>query len=81
MTKQVIKGDDGKEYVLNEKKPFTKRPWFWIAIILFILIIGAGLSYSVYQKHQAAVRAATLKAKTDRFNDEEKNFSDYTYKI
>lgn len=37
MAKKTIKGEDGKEYVMKEKKPFYKRWWF-IALALFIVI-------------------------------------------
>jgi hypothetical protein len=38
MAKQ-IKGEDGKVYV--EKKPFYKRVWFWILVVLVIFIGSA----------------------------------------
>lgn len=81
MSKQVITGEDGKEYVLNEKKPLSKKPWFWTMIVVLVLLIGGGAGYTAYQKHEAAEKAAALKAKEDAFNDEEKNFSDYVYKV
>ncbi|WP_165844398.1 DUF3862 domain-containing protein [Limosilactobacillus fermentum] len=35
-----IKGEDGKTYV--EKKPFYKRVWFWIVVVLLVFVgIGA----------------------------------------
>lgn len=39
MAKKRIKGDDGKEYIVKEKKPFYKKWWFWLIIVF--LIIGA----------------------------------------
>lgn len=41
MAKQ-IKGEDGKVYV--EKKPFYKRVWFWILVVLVIFIGSAAVS-------------------------------------
>lgn len=41
MAKQ-IKGEDGKVYV--EKKPFYKRVWFWILVVLVIFIGSAAMS-------------------------------------
>ena len=38
MAKQ-IKGEDGKVYV--EKKPFYKRVWFWILVVLVIFVGSA----------------------------------------
>ena len=37
MAKKTIKGEDGKEYVMKEKKPFYKRWWF-IALAIFIVV-------------------------------------------
>lgn len=81
MAKQVIKGEDGKEYVMSERKPLTRKPWFWTIIIIIVILLAGGLGTIAYQKHKAAEEAAALKAKEDRFNDEEKNFSDYSYKV
>lgn len=41
MAKQ-IKGEDGRVYV--EKKPFYKRVWFWILVVLVIFIGSAAVS-------------------------------------
>lgn len=41
MAKQ-IKGEDGKVYV--EKKPFYKRVWFWILVVLVIFIGSTAVS-------------------------------------
>lgn len=43
MAKQTIKGENGKEYELKEKKPFYKKTWFkiLIGILVIILIIQA----------------------------------------
>lgn len=39
MAKKTIIGEDGKEYIVKEKKPFYKRWWF-ITLVAFI-VIGA----------------------------------------
>jgi len=42
MGKKKIIGEDGKQYVVKEKKPFYKRVWFWIvAVIVLFGIAGA----------------------------------------
>lgn len=37
MAKKTITGEDGKEYVVKEKKPFYKKWWF-IALAIFIVV-------------------------------------------
>lgn len=42
MGKKKIVGEDGKQYVVKEKKPFYKRVWFWIlAVVVLFIAIGA----------------------------------------
>lgn len=41
--KKEIVGEDGKTYKIKEKKPFFKKVWFWVLIVL-VIIIGASLS-------------------------------------
>ena len=36
-----IQGEDGKTYV--EKKPFYKRVWFWIIVVVLVLAIGGSM--------------------------------------
>lgn len=35
MAKKII-GEDGKEYTIKEKKPFYKRVWFWVLVVLVV---------------------------------------------
>ncbi|QDR72141.1 hypothetical protein FOD75_03070 [Limosilactobacillus reuteri] len=43
MTKK-IQGEDGKTYV--EKKPFYKRVWFWIIVVILVFAIGGSMGNS-----------------------------------
>ncbi|QNQ83739.1 hypothetical protein FP435_04420 [Lactobacillus sp. PV037] len=36
-----IKGDDGKTYVIKQKKPWYKRWWAWVLIALAVIIVFA----------------------------------------
>lgn len=40
MSKKKITGNDGKTYVMKEKKPFYKKIWFWVVAIVVLAIIG-----------------------------------------
>lgn len=43
MAKKTFTGEDGKQYVAKEKKPFYKKWWVWlIVIIIFIGFLGGG---------------------------------------
>ncbi|HGD7090702.1 TPA: hypothetical protein QFF52_000762, partial [Enterococcus faecium] len=44
MGKKKVTGEDGKTYVMKEKKPFYKRVWFWILVVLVVFIVGGALS-------------------------------------
>ena len=39
-------GEDGKRYVVKEKKPFYKKVWFWVLAIILVAIIGSALGGS-----------------------------------
>lgn len=39
-----IQGEDGKTYV--EKKPFYKRVWFWVVIVILVFAIGGAMGSS-----------------------------------
>ncbi|GCF92982.1 hypothetical protein NRIC_08730 [Enterococcus florum] len=44
MGKKKVVGNDGKQYIVKEKKPFYKKIWFWIVVILLIGGVGSGLT-------------------------------------
>lgn len=43
MAKKKVVGEDGKTYTVKVKKPFYKRVWFWILVVLVIAIVGNAL--------------------------------------
>ncbi len=43
MAKKKVTGEDGKTYVMKEKKPFYKRVWFWILVVIVVFIVGGAL--------------------------------------
>ncbi|PWG01071.1 Ltp family lipoprotein [Levilactobacillus bambusae] len=46
MAKKTIKGDDGKTYVVQEKRPWYKNWAFWMGLTILLLIVGIGFSQS-----------------------------------
>ncbi|MEG0078349.1 MULTISPECIES: DUF5067 domain-containing protein [Enterococcus] len=42
MAKRKVTGEDGKTYVMKEKKPFYKKIWFWVLIVIVVIGIGGG---------------------------------------
>lgn len=43
MAKKKVTGEDGKTYVMKEKKPFYKKIWFWILAVVIIAGAAAAL--------------------------------------
>lgn len=43
MARKKVTGEDGKTYVMKEKKPFYKKIWFWILAVVALAIIGGAL--------------------------------------
>jgi hypothetical protein len=43
MAKKKVTGEDGKTYVMKEKKPFYKKIWFWILVVIVVIGIGGSL--------------------------------------
>lgn len=82
MAKKRVTGEDGKTYVMKEKKPFYKKVWFWILVVFIVIGIGGALGGGDGEK-DAAKKADTSKevskdsAKTSETPKEEVK----TYKI
>ena len=38
--KKTVKGEDGKQYTMKEKKPFYKKVWFWILAVIVIAVLA-----------------------------------------
>lgn len=54
-----IKGEDGKTYV--EKKPFYKRVWFWILVVILLFIIGGSMGSGSSTSTSSSSNSATSK--------------------
>lgn len=60
MAKKKIRGEDGQEYTVKEKKPIYKRVWFWILVVIIIGAIGSQMGDGA----PATTEAATAPAAT-----------------
>ena len=43
MAKKKVIGEDGKTYVMKEKKPIYKRVWFWILAVMILVAFASSL--------------------------------------
>lgn len=43
MSKKTVTGEDGKQYTVKVKKPWYKRFWAWVGIIIVLLIVGTAM--------------------------------------
>lgn len=59
MTKKKIRGEDGKEYTVKEKKPIYKRVWFWILVVIIVGAIGSQMGDGAPSTTEAATVSAT----------------------
>lgn len=68
MAKKSFTGDDGKVYVAKEKKPFYKRVWFWILVVIvaFIAIGSIGGSSDKATKVASDNSSATKTSETSK---------------
>lgn len=57
MAKKKVTGEDGKTYVMKEKKPFYKRVWFWILAVIVVFAAASALNGS--DKKEAASDTST----------------------
>ncbi|HDL0789890.1 TPA: DUF4352 domain-containing protein, partial [Enterococcus faecium] len=74
MAKKVM-GQDGKMYKV--KKPFYKRVWFWVLIVLLFFGIGGALSGGENKDSATATSTSTNKETTKETTTKEEK----TYKI
>lgn len=67
MSKKTITDENGKKYTVKEKKPFYKRWWFWlIVVIIAIGIFGSAGSSSKSKNDSNTQQTATNKTATNK---------------
>ncbi|KRL02493.1 hypothetical protein [Liquorilactobacillus capillatus] len=72
MAKKTIKGEDGKQYEVKEKKPFYKRVWFWLVVAVVVII---GFSQIGNSNNDTSSSAASGKATAHKTTKAEKGES------
>lgn len=79
MAKKVM-GADGKEYKV--KKPFYKRVWFWILVIIVLVVIGGGLNNKGKTSSESTEKTAVSKTdKTSASTASSSEPEDKVYKV
>lgn len=67
MAKKKITGEDGKQYTVKVKKPFYKRVWFWILVVLVVGGIGSQMGGGSSDKDdKSAVKTEEKPSKTSK---------------
>lgn len=61
MSKKHITGEDGKKYIMKEKKPFYKKWWF----ILIMVVLVLGFIGSLFDDSDKATVKEEVASKTD----------------
>lgn len=64
MAKKKIVGEDGKQYVVKEKKPFYKRVWFWILAVIIVFAVAGSLGGGDDDKASATNKTSTNASST-----------------
>lgn len=64
MAKKKIVGEDGKQYVVKEKKPFYKRVWFWILAVIIVFAVAGSLGGGDDDKASATNKTSTNTSST-----------------
>ncbi|MGX7065978.1 uncharacterized protein DUF4352 [Vagococcus fluvialis] len=82
MAKKHITGEDGKKYVMKEKKPFYKKWWFiLIAAILVIGFIGSLGGDSEKDKPKVKEEATSNKTETKKEDKKENKQEEQVFKV
>lgn len=82
MAKKHITGEDGKKYVMKEKKPFYKKWWFiLIAAILVIGFIGSLGGGSEKDKPKVKEEATSNKTETKKEDKKENKQEEQVFKV
>lgn len=63
MSKKKITGEDGKEYVVKEKKPWYKKWWIWVLAIIVIIFL---LSMFGSSDDDSSTTSSTTSSKNSR---------------
>ncbi|MHC5375589.1 DUF4352 domain-containing protein [Enterococcus sp. LJL120] len=69
MGKRKVTGEDGKQYVMKEKKPFFKKIWFWLLVIVLVIIVGGALGSNSKNETKKVDSGTTTSSSTQESTD------------
>lgn len=75
MSKKIV-GEDGKTYI--QKKPFYKRVWFWILVVIVIIIFGGAIGGNSNSNSSDSASSSKSTSKTSSSKTEKKVPAQYT---
>lgn len=89
MAKKKVTGEDGKTYVMKEKKPIYKRIWFWVLVVLVVAGIAGSLgggddkdaAKDTKESSSAKVETETKESAKEAEATKESEPEEKTYKI
>ena len=68
---KTIKGDDGKQYTVKEKKPFYKKVWFWILAVI-VIAVAANMGKSGEKENTKTATTTQESSKVEEKKEEKK---------
>lgn len=78
MSKKKVTGQDGKQYVVKEKKPFYKKIWFWVLAVIIVFAAAGSLGGGSDDKADKADKASSSSTKIEKKAESKKPTSKLT---
>lgn len=66
MSKKKVTSQDGKRYVVKEKKPFYKKIWFWVLVVIIVFAAVGSLGGGSDDKADKADKASSASSESKK---------------